>query len=189
MVGEDWTTEGKRQRVERAIQAGAYDTEKQDLYGLSVDDWRNDVSGGEPSETLEFNMPLAETTQKYHDANKLNNAKIEAKGIRSYVFHSGGTDTIVGTRLDGDDVEAVEQAIGDGTVPSVSQIADLGKWGENSKLMTPTPGNPEHVPAPNSEWIWQQVYRVFCRDNLDDPAAKVTVDQWPENVQQVLALY
>jgi len=52
---------------------------------------------------------------------------------------------------------------GDGTVPRASL---LGIGTPNAKIFAPLPGNPAHVPAPNSEWLWDRVLDVLTSRNV-----------------------
>lgn len=58
---------------------------------------------------------------------------------------------------------SVRKVDGDGTVPLVSLLG----FGGPAKVFKALPGNPEHVPAPNSEWLWQRVVEVLQGYNVD----------------------
>jgi hypothetical protein len=53
---------------------------------------------------------------------------------------------------------------GDGTVPRVSLLG----FGGPAKVFKPLPGNPKHVPAPNSEWLWSRVMDVLQGHDVSD---------------------
>jgi len=54
-------------------------------------------------------------------------------------------------------LSAIQDRDGDGTVPLCSQIG----FGGPVKVFKPLPGAPEHVPAPNSQWLWNRVVDVL----------------------------
>ena len=51
---------------------------------------------------------------------------------------------------------------GDGTVP----LRSLLGFGGPAKIFNPLPGSPEHVPAPNSDWLWDRVLEVLQGVNV-----------------------
>ena len=170
VVSEDWTPSARQTRVQNAINAGAYDTEKKELYGYP--EYENEGP-------LTFNMPLALAADKHcEDAA----AAGPSTHINSYVFHSGGRRTITSTRLVDDEILSTRTFTGDGTVPTVSQIGDIGNWA-NATLFEPTPENPLHVPAPNSIWIWERIFDVL----IHTPVDAFTID-FPQDMRDASSL-
>jgi hypothetical protein len=54
-------------------------------------------------------------------------------------------------------LSAVQDKNGDGTVPLCSQIG----FGGDINVFKALPGAPDHVPAPNNEWMWSRVIDVL----------------------------
>jgi len=54
-------------------------------------------------------------------------------------------------------LSATRDTNGDGTVPLSSQLG----FGGPINVFRRLPGSPEHVPAPNSEWLWERVIDVL----------------------------
>ncbi len=155
MRNQDWTPAARQQRVQDAINAGAYDTTKIALYG-----YPQYATEG----PLTYNMPLALAADKHCEDSA---AAGPNTPIESFVFHSGGLPTISSTTLEDTTVLANKTLVGDGTVPTVSQIGDIGSWA-NATLFNPTPGNPAHVPAPNEIWIWERIFDVITKTNIEE---------------------
>lgn len=163
-VSYDWSPNAKKDRINAAISAGAYNTQKKALYGHRQ--YRNEG-------ILRFNTVISQLAENYSISTQNSRPN---PNLRAFVFHSGGHPTIVGTRIVGTKVEKIESRVGDETVPTISQVADIGSW-PNAVLFKPTEGNPKHVPAPNSEWLWTQIARIYC---LDKNFRKQTI-RWPKN--------
>jgi hypothetical protein len=54
-------------------------------------------------------------------------------------------------------LSAIRDKDGDGTVPLCSQLG----FGGPANVFKPLPGAPAHVPAPNSQWLWNRVIEVL----------------------------
>lgn len=159
--GPEFTPNARFKRFQAAIKKGAYDTKKRALYGHP---------GYANEGPLAFNSKLAHAANQY--VNETGQAGASAT-CKSYVFHSGGHPTIARVGVHKKTVVPDMMLIGDGTVPTHSQIADLASWNE-STLFKPTPGAPMHVPAPNTQWIWERVLDVLNGKDVSEH----TMD-WP----------
>ncbi len=152
--GQDWSPAGRERRVRHACGLLSYDTAKRALFGRP---------GYKDEPGLRFNRGLAEAADRYCDET---GRAAKSLDVPCYVFHSGGLPTIVATRVDLEARKVVPQyaPVGDGTVPTLSQLGDLGEF-PNATLFKPIPGNPAHTKAPNSPWVWKQVARVLAGDD------------------------
>lgn len=164
-IGEDWTPRARKARIDAAIAAKAYDTKKKKLYGHA---------GYANEGRLTFNDAVAKSAEDYVADT---NARGPSADVAAWLFHSGGHPTAVGTRVDGGDVKVRKTLVGDGTVPTVSQLADIAGW-KRAALFSAIPGDPEHVPAPNSAWLWDRIADVLQHADV----AKHTIP-WPRGIK------